>query len=119
MKITLSNMEFYAFIGCLQHEKTLGNQFTVSVTMYFDGSKAQQSDNLEDTINYQQVFDIVKSEMNHSCDLIENAAFRIINSLKNNILSVYRWEVELSKLNPPLGGKTEKVTVFVETNAEK
>ncbi|MCL2597530.1 MAG: dihydroneopterin aldolase [Paludibacter sp.] len=114
MKITLSNMEFHAFIGCLQHEKTLGNQFAVSVTMFFDGTKAQQSDNLEDTINYQQIFDIVKTEMSHSCNLIENAAYRIINTLKTNVLSVDKWEVELSKLNPPLGSKSEKVTVSIE-----
>lgn len=107
-------MEFHAFIGCLQHEKTLGNQFTVTVTMFFDGKKAQQTDNLEDTINYQQIFDIVKDEMSHPCNLIENAAFRIINSLKTNILEVEKWEVELSKLNPPLGSKVEKVTVAVE-----
>ncbi|MCL1868107.1 MAG: dihydroneopterin aldolase [Paludibacter sp.] len=114
MKITLSNMEFHAFIGCLQHEKALGNQFLVSVTVFFDGSKAQESDNLEDTINYQQIYDIVKAEINKESDLLENVAFRIINSLKINILKADKWEIELSKLNPPLGGKTEKVTVFIE-----
>jgi len=115
MKITISNMEFHAFIGCLQHEKALGNQFLVSVTYYFDGNEAQQSDNLEDTINYQQIYDIVKAEMNKPSNLLENTAFRIINSLKINILNVNKWEIELSKLNPPLGGKVEKVTIFLKS----
>ncbi|MDR2824702.1 MAG: dihydroneopterin aldolase [Prevotellaceae bacterium] len=113
-KITLSNMEFYAFHGCLSHEKALGNLFLVSVTLWFNANEAQISDNLDDTINYKQVYDIVKMEIEKPSDLLENLAYRIINSLKISIIEVEKWKVEVSKLNPPLGGKCEKVSVCLE-----
>ncbi|MDR1653019.1 MAG: dihydroneopterin aldolase [Prevotellaceae bacterium] len=114
-KITLSNMEFRAFHGCLQHEKVFGNQFLVSVTMYYDGEKAQMSDNLDDAVNYQLVYNIVKTEMGTPSNLIENVACRVLNTLKANVIGVKKWEIELSKLNPPLGNKIEKVSVFLES----
>ncbi|GHT17799.1 7,8-dihydroneopterin aldolase [Bacteroidia bacterium] len=112
-KITLSNMAFHAFHGCLPHEKVLGGQYLVSVALWFDGRAAQISDNIDDTINYQQVYNIVKTEMDTPSSLLENVAYRIANSLKTNILKVEKWEIELSKLNPPLGGITDRATVHL------
>lgn len=109
--ITLEKMEFHAFHGCLEHEKTIGNIFEVSVIMYFDTSEAGETDNLEDTVNYQQVYDIVKSEMEITSNLIENVAWRIIKALKSHFPDVINWDLILAKRNPPLGGKAEKVCV--------
>jgi len=58
--ITLENMEFHAYHGCLEHEQQFGNTFLVTLDMEFDTNLAEQSDQLNDTLNYKLVYDEVK-----------------------------------------------------------
>lgn len=113
--ITLHNMRFYAYHGYFDFEKKEGNTFIVSLAMELDTSVAGKSDNLEDTLNYQEVYDVVKKEMEISSNLIEHVAQRVMNSLKNKFPEIIKLEVELSKLNPPLGGKVDSVSIKLES----
>ncbi|MFZ4726236.1 MAG: dihydroneopterin aldolase [Paludibacter sp.] len=110
-KITLENMEFHAYHGCLEHEKQLGNIFIVNVIMELDTELPGQTDNLEHTLNYQLVYDVVKKEIDIPSQLIEHVGQRILNSVYSEFPQIQKLEVKLSKLNPPLGGKVEKVTI--------
>jgi dihydroneopterin aldolase len=110
-KITLENMEFHAFHGCLEHEKQLGNIFIVNVIMELDTNLAGQTDNLKHTLNYQLVYDVVKKEIEIPSQLIEHVGQRILNSVYSAFPQIQKLEVKLSKLNPPLGGKVERVTI--------
>ena len=104
-------MEFHAFHGCLEHEQQLGNTFLVSVSMDLDTSIAGQTDELEHTLNYQSVYDVVKRQMDIPSKLIEHAGQRILDTVFNAFPGINSLEVILSKLNPPLGGKVERVTI--------
>lgn len=110
-KIILENMEFHAFHGFLEHENEIGNTFLVSISMEIDTEKAGKSDNLQDTLNYQSVYYAVRKEMKVQSKLIEHVAQRILNSVFNEFPQIQELEVKLSKLNPPLGGKVEKVSI--------
>ena len=110
-KITLQNMEFHAYHGCLEHEEQLGNTFIVSVLMELETELAGQTDNLNDTLSYQLVYNAVKEEMKIPSKLIEHVAQRILNRVFNQFPQIMGLEIKLSKLNPPLGGKVEKVTI--------
>jgi dihydroneopterin aldolase len=111
--LTLKNMEFYAFHGCLEHEKSVGTQYIVSVSMQFDTEKAGETDDLQDTVNYQTVHNIVRAEMEKPANLIENVAWRIAKSLEKNIPMVKKWNIKLEKLNPPLSGRTESAVIEI------
>jgi len=113
-KITLENMEFHAYHGCLEHEKELGNTFRVTVSMELDTSIAGRTDKLDETLNYQLVYDVVKREMEIPSQLIEHAAQRIIEAVFGQFTQIQMLKVQLSKLNPPLGGKVECVTIDIE-----
>ncbi|MDR2841064.1 MAG: dihydroneopterin aldolase [Paludibacter sp.] len=108
--LKLENLEFYAYHGCREHENTNGNTFLVSVALSFDSSKAELTDNLECTIDCQQIYDIIKTQMNKPSKLIENLARRILDAIKANFSEITQLTVSVSKLNPPLGGKAEKTT---------
>jgi len=110
-KISLENMEFHAYHGCLEHERELGNTFIVSVTMELDTTHAGKTDELEHTLNYQIVYDVVEGQMNIPSKLIEHVGQRILDSIFNDFPQIQELEIKLSKLNPPLGGKVEKVTI--------
>ncbi|MBV5281198.1 MAG: dihydroneopterin aldolase [Paludibacter sp.] len=110
-KITLENMEFHAFHGCMEHEQVLGNTFIVSISMMMDTQLAGQTDKLEHTLNYQLVYDVVKEQMEIPSKLIEHVGQRILDKIMNKFPQIQALEVCLSKLNPPLGGKVSKVTI--------
>lgn len=104
-------MEFHAYHGCLEHEILLGNTFIVSVSMEIDTSLAGKTDKLEDTLNYQLVYDVVKYQMEIQSKLIENVGQRILDSLFDKFQEIQFLEVNLSKFNPPLGAKVQKVSI--------
>lgn len=113
-KITLENMSFHSYHGCLEHEKTLGNTFIVTVQMEIDTVKAAQSDELTDTLNYQLVYDVIKTEMDKPSKLIEHAVQRIADKIQSTFNQISHLKIKLSKLNPPLGGKVDAVSIEIE-----
>lgn len=104
-------MEFHAFHGFLEHENQIGNTFLVSLSMEIDTNNAGKTDDLDDTLNYLSVYKIVKKEMQIPSKLIEHISQRILDSVFNSFPEILELEVKLSKLNPPLGGKVERVSI--------
>lgn len=74
---------------------------------------AVQSDELEQTINYAAVYEVVKSEMKTPSALLEHAAGRILNALKKEFPQLTGVELKLSKLNPPVGGDIHSASVII------
>jgi dihydroneopterin aldolase len=109
--IQLENMEFYAFHGHFKEEQIVGNKFIVSVTIDADLEKPAKSDKLEDTLNYQKAFQIVKLEMTKKSHLLENIASRILDALYANFSIIKSATVKISKMNPPMGGKVDCVSI--------
>ncbi len=107
-------MEFHAFHGCMEHEQTLGNTFIVSLSLELDTALAGQTDNLGHTLNYQLVYDVLKREMEIRSKLIEHIGQRILDSILNSFPQISEVNVKLSKLNPPLGGKVDRVTIELQ-----
>lgn len=107
-------MEFYAYHGCLEHEKKIGGRFLLSVSFELDTDAAAESDDLADTLNYQEVYDMVRREMEQSSHLIEHLAARILRSLSESFPQMKELSIKLSKLNPPLGGKTAAVSIEIK-----
>jgi dihydroneopterin aldolase len=112
--IEIEGMEFYAFHGHFEVEKVTGNRFLVNLKIEADCSKAGQTDRLEDTLDYQKAYQAVKEEMAIPSDLLEHIAQRIINRIKSEFPMTGNVKVKVSKLNPPMGGQIEKVSVSLE-----
>jgi len=110
-KIALENMEFHAFHGCLEHEQLLGNTFIVSVCMELDTSLAGATDELVHTLNYQLVYDVVRTQMEIPSRLIEHVGQRILDVVMAGFPQIQELNVILSKMHPPLGGKVDRVTI--------
>jgi dihydroneopterin aldolase len=110
-KIILENMEFHAFHGCLEFEQQFGNTFIVSLSMELDTTHAGLTDELEHTLNYQLVYDVVKAQMSIPSKLIEHVGQRILDDVFDKFIQIKELTVRLSKLNPPLGGNVERVTI--------
>lgn len=111
--IEIEGMEFFARHGHYSEEQIIGNYFTVDLKIETDCSAAANSDNLEDALNYQTAYKLVKREMQIPSNLLENIAERIIDAVYSNFKIIYKATVKVSKLNPPMGGKIQKVSVTI------
>jgi dihydroneopterin aldolase len=107
-------MKFYAFHGVLPQERRVGNDFTVNLTLTATLENAIAEDSLEHTVNYADVYSLVKKEMNIPSRLLEHAAGRILQSLKIHFPQITAIELSLSKLNPPVGGELHSASVVLK-----
>ena len=114
--IEINNMEFYAFHGCFPEERGIGTRFSVDLSMLVDTTIAQSSDNIDDTVNYLTAYQLVKAQMEIPSHLLEHVADRIANALLEGFDRIEHVSVKVSKLNPPLGGKMDSVSVTVDKN---
>jgi len=113
-KIEIEGMEFYAYHGHFAAEQVVGNRFLVDLTLITDCSKAAQSDDLNDALDYQIAYLIVKEEMQIKSHLLENVARRILDRFDKEFEAIENIKIKISKLNPPMGGQIEKVSVTME-----
>jgi dihydroneopterin aldolase len=109
--IELSNMEFYARHGFYEQERIIGNRFRVDLKMEADFGLSPDTDELADTLNYEQAFLLVKQQMEQPSKLLEHVANRILNALFDSFGQLVYAQVSVSKMAPPMGGQIEKVTV--------
>jgi dihydroneopterin aldolase len=111
--ILLENMAFYAYHGVLPEERIIGAKYEVSVRLDFNFREAAHTDNLEQTINYAKIYDLVKEEMSVPSHLIEHAGQRILDKIKEQYPQIKWLEVKLSKYHPPVAGELTKATVIL------
>ncbi len=113
-RVELIDMEFFAHHGCFKEEQIIGNKFIVNFWAECDCSKAAQSDDINDALNYQEIYNIVKEEMAVTSHLLEHVAGRILKSVKAKFPYIERAQVRIDKLNPPLGGRVGSSRITME-----
>lgn len=104
-KLELKGMKFFARHGCFDEEKMTGNYFIADFSAEVDMTAPAESDNLEDAVNYQHIYNIIKEEMAIPSNLLENVAGRILKRIKSNFPQLVSASISVGKLNPPLGGE--------------
>jgi len=112
--IEIEGMEFYAHHGCYETERIVGNKFLVDLIIEADCTKASETDNIEDAVNYQKAYELIKDEIQIKSHLLENVCKRILDRLYNNFTGIQKAKIKVSKLNPPMGGQMQKVSVTLE-----
>ena len=112
-QLVLENMEFYAYHGHYEEEKTIGGRFEVDLVIDTDLSKAAETDLLEDAVDYSRIYDVVKNEMVKPSRLLEHLALRIIRAVYKASDRITAVKVTVSKLNPVIGGNMKKFSVVL------
>ena len=111
--IELNDMRFYAHHGCFDEERTIGTHFRVDLSFTTDTARAEVSDNIVDTVSYLDVYQVVKREMAVPSHLLEHVARRVGEAVLSQFPDTMDVKVKVYKLNPPLGGQLESVSVQV------
>lgn len=111
-KIILDGMRFYAYHGVMPQEQVVGHEYVVNIELDVDFLRAMQTDNLEDTVSYAEVYEITKAEMAIPSKLLEHLVARIANAIFEKCKSVLKVKIRLLKQNPPMG--TDSASAGVE-----
>lgn len=106
-------MKFHAYHGVLPQEKIIGGSFLVNLLMEADLTNATKTDNVEDTINYGDVYDLIKEEMHTPSQLLEHIAGRIYKKLIEEYPEIKSLEISVSKLNPPVNGEMDMAEIVI------
>tara|TARA_Y100000746_G_C15272787_1_gene354305 strand:+ start:128 stop:496 length:369 start_codon:yes stop_codon:yes gene_type:complete len=109
--IRLNNMNFYGYHGVYEFEKEQGTNFEIDLELFTDLTKSSASDNIEDTINYEEVYELVKKVFgSKSYFLLEKLA----NSISRSIFKEYKIEkliIRVRKIDAPIDGKLDSVEI--------
>lgn len=114
--ITLKGMEFFAYHGCMPEEQVVGTRFIIDLKMDIDATLAEETDDLSKTIDYQEVYTILKQQMQTPSKLIEHVARRCADTVLKHFPQIKGITIHLSKLNPPLGGNVKSVGYRIKIN---
>lgn len=109
--IQIEGMEFYAYHGCFKEEQIIGNKFIVDLSVEANLEKASNTDNIQDTLNYQTMYELIQVEMKEKSHLLEHIGKRILDRIFEKFDGIELARIKVSKINPPMGGKIDQVSV--------
>jgi 7,8-dihydroneopterin aldolase/epimerase/oxygenase len=112
--IKLKNIRTFSYHGCLIEESKIGSDYIVNLEITANLEKSSKTDELNDTVDYVHLNKIVVEEMAIRSKLLEHVAQRIINRILEELVMVTKVLVRVSKVNPPIGGDVEMVTIEIE-----
>lgn len=109
--IFLKDIRCYAYHGVAPQENLIGNEYVIHLRLKVDISQAAETDEVTDTVNYAEVYEVVKTEMSIPSKLLEHVCNRIIRELFTRFSSIEEVEISLSKRNPPMGADIDSAGV--------
>ncbi|WP_338752574.1 dihydroneopterin aldolase [Bacillus sp. FJAT-52991] len=113
-KIYVTGMEFYGYHGVFPEENKLGQRFRVDATLDVSLQQAGETDQLEYTVNYAEVYQICKDiTEGPPLKLVESIAEKIAAALLNKLSAVQACTIKVIKPDPPIPGHYQHVAVEI------
>jgi dihydroneopterin aldolase len=113
-KIIIKGIDFYGFHGVSQAEQELGQRFIVDVKLELSLDKAGKSDQLQDTVNYCEIYTLIKEKgQQKRYALLEAMASDMAESILKGFDIVQRVNICIKKPHAPIGGVIEYAGVRI------
>lgn len=118
-KIILQNVKIYGYHGVLPEENIVGTYYILNLELGVDIWKAAESDDLNDTVSYAEINEILHQEMKTPSKLIEHVAGRIITKIEQQFPEISGIKLRIMKTSPPMHGSCDGAAVeFYKTRKE-
>ena len=111
MYIRLEGLKIYAYHGVLPQENLVGAYYYIDLKLKTDFTHAAETDELEGTVSYADIFAVVKEEMAITSKLLEHVCQRIASRIFQDFPAIEAIEIRLSKENPPMGANAKSIGV--------
>ena len=115
MRVVVNNIKTYSFHGCLDEEAVIGSDYRVDIVVDVKNKLSHQNDDLNQTVDYSLVTQIVVEEMAIRSKLIETVAARIIKRIHKECEHKEYVTATVTKINPPIDGDVEAVCVTLNS----
>ncbi len=112
-KVILEGLEFHAYHGVYAHERSSGNKFELDIAVETEINESAFRDDLSGTINYEDVYAVVKAEMEKPSKLLERVGHDIAVKILSTFREALAVQISISKFNPPIGGVCRKASVMI------
>lgn len=113
-KIYVNQMEFYGYHGVFPEENRLGQRFVVDLTVLVDLKKAGETDELEYSVNYGELFQVCKEIVEGKpYKLVEAVAEQIARSILHKFPLITETTIKVIKPDPPIPGHYKSVAVEI------
>jgi dihydroneopterin aldolase len=111
-KLTIKNLEFYAFHGVKDEEKKLGGRYQMDLELYYDSTDAIANDKLSSALNFEDILYTIAGELSQkNFNLIETLAHQILSVVSDNYPILSKAIVRIRKFNIPFKG----ILDYIET----
>lgn len=117
--IKVENIRVFANHGCLAEETKIGSDYRVDLEVKADLQASAKTDKLSDTVDYVFLNRVIREEMEKPSRLLETVAKRILLRIFQEDALVKKATVWVSKINPPIGGDVEMVTIKMTEKRKK
>ena len=101
--IFIDRMRFHARHGVMEQERKVGGEFLVSLRVHYLFTRALETDKLEGTISYAELYEVVRGEMAVPSQLLEHVAGRICRAVHARFPQATAIDLRIVKENPPMG----------------
>lgn len=101
--IFLENLIFYSRIGVGEQERLVGNEFSVTVKVWYDTAEFI-AESLDTSISYADIYEEVKDVMKEEFLLLETVAVAISERISNRWRQVTEMNMKIVKRKPPVSG---------------
>lgn len=112
--VVLKDVRLFAYHGVLAQERAVGAYFNVTLHIQTDISRAMATDELNGTISYADVYEVVKEEMAIPSALLEHVAGRICDAIFGLYPTAEAIHLEIFKENPPMGADCKGAGIIVD-----
>ena len=113
--IELRDVHLFAHHGVMPQEQKIGAWFTIDIKLEISDHGCASSDDIEGTVSYADVFDILRQEMTQPSKLLENVCQRISRRLYDTFGQITAIAITLCKDTPPMGGDRLKAAVTLSS----
>lgn len=118
-RVALEGLEFFAYHGFYDEEQKMGNKYAVDIAVTTDFYEAAEKDVLSETVDYAELYKLVRDEMLKPSRLLENIGKRIIDHVFLAFPLVSGVELSISKFNPPIGGVCGRARVTLSASRDQ
>ena len=113
-RIEIKGIKSFGYHGVFESENIAGQGFFVDVTLELDLSRASETDDVADTVNYAEITDLVVEEVTGDrVALIEKLAARIADRIKESYSQVTKVSVTVHKPQAPVNAEVRDISVTI------